>query len=264
MFNSYTTLLISVRVIDIIDILLVAVLLYQLYNLIRGTAAINIFIGIISIYLIWKLVKAFQMELLGEILGQVISVGIIALIVVFQQEVRQFLLMVGNPSYFRKGFLKIFFDRWKMNKALLHDIDEIINSCEKMAGLYTGALIVIAKRNDLTHYMVTGEILDARISGHLIENIFFKNSPLHDGAIIIHGGRIKAARCILPISHSPNIPSRFGLRHRAAIGITEITDSITIVVSEQTGKISYCTHGKIEFDISLFDLKKHLKHELNI
>jgi uncharacterized protein (TIGR00159 family) len=254
-------LFIPIRIIDIIDILLVAFLLYELYKLIKGTVAINIFIGIVAFYLLWKLVDALKMEMLSEILGGFVGVGVIALIIVFQQEIRRFLLLLGNPDFFRKMPLRFLFSKWKASKSLLLDINAIVDSCEEMANKNVGALIVVIKQNELELYIKTGETIDAKISKSLIENIFFKNSPLHDGAIIIDKGRIKAARCILPSTEKTKFPVNLGLRHRAAVGITEQSDAITIVVSEQTGQISYSKSGKLTTNVKPNELKIFLKQE---
>ncbi len=254
----------KLRLLDIIDIVLVAYLFYELYKLIRGTAAINIFIGIISIYLVWKLVKVLEMELLTEILGQFISVGVIALIVVFQPEIRRFLLLLGTPGFISKTPKRFLFWKIDMGNESLLNIDPIIQSCQKMSHSHTGALIVIAKKNELHTFINTGEHIDSNITVHLMENIFYKNSPLHDGAIIILNNRIKAARCILPVSGNRNISHDLGLRHRSALGITEQSDAVAIVVSEQSGEISYCKKGELTRAIQPTQLKDFLEEEFNI
>jgi diadenylate cyclase len=230
---------------DILDVILVATLLYQLYRLMRGTAAINIFLGIVTVYFIWKLVNALQMDLLSEILGQFVSVGVIALIVVFQREIRQFLLLIGTPRFLTRKQKWLAFWKANVQKSGFLQIDPIIDACKEMSASKTGALIIISRRDDLFEFVNTGEVVDARISGQLIENIFFKNSPLHDGAIIISGNRIRAARCVLPITRNENFPVTYGLRHRAAVGITENTDAIAITVSEQTGDMAYAKNGTL-------------------
>lgn len=247
--------LISINPIDVVDILLVSTLLYQLYRLIKGTAAMKIFIGIIAIYFIWKIVNSLQMELLSALIGQFISVGVIALIVVFQPEIRRFLLLLGNPGIYHKRrlFLWHFFATDSSNTT----IETIVDACQKMANEKMGALIVLGQQSELEEFVATGEVLDARISRELIQNIFFKNSPLHDGAMIIQDNKIKAARCILPVSANEHISSELGLRHRSAMGITENSDAISIVVSEQTGTISYCKEGRMQRNIQpakLFEL----------
>ncbi|MCK9611508.1 MAG: diadenylate cyclase CdaA [Bacteroidales bacterium] len=251
----------SLRVTDVIDILLVAVLIYNLYRLMKGTAAINIFLGIVSIYFLWKLVNMLQMDLLSEILGQFVSVGVIALIVVFQREIRQFLLMIGTPRFLSRRKKWLTFLKMNVRQGSLVNIETIVRTCKRMADTKTGALIVLAKRSNLDEFVNTGELIDSKITEQLIENIFFKNSPLHDGAIVIVGNRIKAARCVLPLTRSENFPSSLGLRHRAAVGISEISDSITIVVSEQTGNIAYAKNGTLYTKIKSEALKVFLEME---
>lgn len=256
-------LFLHIRMLDIIDILLVAFLLYELYNLVKGTAAINILLGIVAIFLMWRLVRILEMELLTEILGAFISVGFIALIVVFQPEIRKFLLLLGTPAFIRKNHRRFLFWRIRYTNDENLDIDPIVQACHKMANTKTGALIVIGKIHELEEHIGTGEVLNAKISEQLIENIFFKNSPLHDGAVIIINNQIKAARCILPVSKSPDIPAHMGLRHRSAVGITEKSDAIAIVVSEQTGKISWVKEGVLNLDIQPARLKTLLEEEFN-
>ncbi len=240
---------------------LYGLLLYELYNLVKGTAAINILLGIIAIFLIWRLVRILEMELLSEILGAFISVGFIALIVVFQREIRQFLLLLGTPRFLSRKQKWLAF--WKLNvqQSSIINFDRIARVCENLSSSKTGALIVISKRSSLEEYVNNGEMIDARISEQLIENIFFKNSPLHDGAIIISGNRIVAARCVLPLTRNEKFPNTLGLRHRAAVGISEITDAITIVVSEQTGNISYTKNGTLYTKITSEALKAFLELE---
>lgn len=255
--------LVSFRWLDAVDIFFVAILFYQSYRLVKGTAAINVFFGIITIYLLWQVVKLLQMELLGEILGQFISVGILGLIIVFQKELRQFLLLLGTPKFFGKSTKKFLFWRLNVSNENNLDTDPLIKSFQKMSVSHTGALIVISRKNELRQYIETGEIIDARISEQLIENIFFKNSPLHDGAVIIHQNRIVAARCILPVSADKKIPFNFGLRHRSAVGISEQSDCIAIIVSETTGDISYTKQGKLYTGIVPAQLKNILEEEFN-
>lgn len=230
---------------DFIDVFLVALLLFYAYRLVRGTVAINIFIGIVVIYFIYLIVEALQMVLLTKILGGFISVGFIALIVVFQQEVRKFLLMIGSTNFASKrGFLKhLKFLKTEGISTSLTDIDTIIAACSKMSTTKTGALIVLERNNNLDFLVQTGDEMNIKVTQPIIESIFFKNSPLHDGAIIISDNIVKATRVILPINNEKTIPQRFGLRHRAAVGITERTDAIAIAVSEETGQISGFKNG---------------------
>jgi len=254
---------IDIRLLDIIDILLVAVLLYTFYNILRGTAAINIFIGILAIFLIWKLVDALEMELLSEILGAFISVGFIALIVVFQPEIRRFLLLLGTPNFMNRKKSWPIFKKLSVDGIDNLEVDTLVQACQEMSNSKTGALIVVSKRSDLRQYTESGTILEAKISEELIQNIFYKNSPLHDGAVIVYRNRIIAAACILPLSKSTELPPKFGLRHRAAVGVTEDTDAVAIVVSEQTGKIAFSKSGEILSRISPSKLKELLEEEFN-
>ena len=231
-------------IIDFIDVFLVAILLYYIYKLVKGTVAINIFIGIIIVYSIWKLTDFLNMFMLHNIFDGFMKVGIIALIVVFQPEIRKFLLMVGstNLSGKRKFFSKLKFLKTENNSDT--DIEAIVSACEKMSSTKTGALIVLERNNNLDFLINTGDVMNITVAQPIIESIFFKNSPLHDGAIIISNNTVKATRVILPVSKEQNIPQRFGLRHRAAIGISEKTDAVALVVSEETGQISYIKNGE--------------------
>lgn len=262
MVELFIPLFMQVRLLDIVDILLVAVMFYALYNLVKGTAAINILLGIIAIFLAWRLVNILEMELLTAILGAFISVGFIALIVVFQPEIRKFLLLLGTTAFKRKR--KNHFLFWKIRETDVNstDIDSIIQACQHMANSRTGALIVFARVNELDDYINTGELLNARISVQLVENIFYKNSPLHDGAVIIRNNQISAASCILPVSNNDTLPSHLGLRHRAAVGISEKSDAVAIVVSEQTGKIAWCNAGEIILSVPPAQLKSLFEESL--
>ncbi len=249
---------IEIRVFDVIDVLLVAYLMYQVYMLIRGTVAMNIFIGILLFYLLWIIVRALDMQLLGSILGQIIGVGVIALIIVFQQEIRRFLIYIGN-QYFSRNRLSL--ERVipiNITPQPKVRIKSIIKAVINMAKSKTGALVVIARKSELTVYAETGDSLNAETSSRLIESIFNKDSPLHDGALIINGDRIVAARCVLPISENLNLPPNYGLRHRAALGLSENTDSLTIIVSEQTGKISLAESGKLLTEVGVKELMSKL------
>ena len=249
-------------IVDVIDIVLVAFLLYYLYKLVKGTVAINIFIGIVMVYLIWKLTQALQMQLLSNILGGFISVGMFALIVVFQQEIRKFLLMIGSTNI---GNRKKFFKQLKFLKTeAVPEIytDEIVAACTKMGKSKTGALIVLERNNNLDFLVITGDEMKIKVTQPIIESIFFKNSPLHDGAVIISNNIIKATRVILPLNNDKKIPERFGLRHRAAIGITEKTDALALVVSEETGQVSYIKDGEFIMFKNASDLTKMIKNDL--
>lgn len=245
----------SFRFLDLLDLVLVSVLIYQFYRLMRGTSTINIFIGIISIYLLWKGVSLLEMELLSELLGAFISVGVIALIVVFQPEIRKFLLMLGTPDFLRKNSRRFLFWKINLSSGLHLDVDPLLDACVQLSAARTGALLIIGRHNELGQFAESGTELNARISSELIQSIFFTNAPLHDGAVILAHNKIKAAACILPVSANKNLPSHLGLRHRAAAGVTEVSDALGIVISEETGKISVVEQGNIQEDIPLDQLK---------
>lgn len=247
---------------DALDILLVAILLYYIYQLVKGTVAINIFIGIAIVYLIWKLTEALQMELLSDILGKFIGVGFIALIIVFQQEIRKFLLMIGSSNFGSKTKLFKQFNFLKSETNDLTDVDTIVKACQEMATTKTGALIIIKRNSNLEFVKQTGDSMDIELNIPIIKSIFFKNSPLHDGAIIIEDNKIVATRVILPIANEIKIPARFGLRHRAAIGITEKTDALALVVSEETGQISYIKDGEFVLIKKGADLSEKIRLDL--
>lgn len=239
---------------DCIDILLFAIILYYLYKLLRGTAAIRIFWSIAILYVLWKLLSAMHFNLVSGIVGQILSVGIVALLIVFQPEIRKFLLMIGNAR-----ILKMFRFHKKEDTLFMPEINAVVRACRRMSNSKTGALIVFEKETPLDECIATGEKLDAIVSRELIENIFFKNSPLHDGALIIRNHRIAAARCILPVSEREDISTDLGLRHRSAIGVTVLSDAVVVVVSEQTGSISLCRGGDITHGISPVVLETMLK-----
>lgn len=249
--------IVNIQLIDILDILLVGLLVYYVYKLIRGTAAISIFLGIIVLYVIWAIVRALNMSLLSAIMGQILGVGVIAIIILFQQEIRKFLLRLGNTYILNNESLK-FMRKLFGNKGSsmeLEALDEITQACRKMSETRTGALIVLTHSSSMEFVIETGDTIDARISRRLIENLFFKNSPLHDGAMVISNDRIVAARCTLPISENPNIPAHYGMRHRAATGLSEETDACVIVVSEETGNISFVKDGEIRTMGSISELR---------
>lgn len=241
---------ITIRFLDILDILLVAFLLYQLYRLIKGTVAFNIVIGLFSLYLFWLIVRALNMELLGSIMGQFIGVGVLALIVVFHPEIRKFLVFVGTNYNLNKIFsLDKLFGFGKVKSINHEQADSIVDACALMGKTKTGALIVIARDLELAEQIQSGQKINAKISSALIRTIFFKNSPLHDGAIIIKGNKIVAAGCILPLTKK-ELDKALGLRHRAAVGMTENSDAITIIVSEERGSISVAQNGEIRRRVS--------------
>jgi len=247
---------------DALDILLVALLIYYIYKLLKGTVAINIFLGIAFIFLIWKITQILKMEMLSNILGYLLSGGVIALIIVFQQEIRKFLLMIGTTNVTsRTQFLKQL-KFLKSEITLETDSDTLLSACKKMSKTKTGALIVIERTNSLDFLIKTGDNMNAEINEVLLESIFYKNSPLHDGATIIRDNYVVATRVILPISDSINIPSRFGLRHRAAFGVSEKTDAVCLLVSEETGEISYIKDGSFELYADYNELLEKLKLDI--
>jgi diadenylate cyclase len=228
--------------VDIIDIGLVSVLLYQVYKLIRGSIAVNIFLGILALYLIYLIVRAAQMELLATILGQFMGVGVLAMIILFQPEIRKFLLVIGRGTEFRENIFKTLAN-WRNAYHEEFDIQQIVEAIKTLKATRTGALIVFSRDVELKFYVETGDALDALVSKRLLLSIFNKNSPLHDGAVIIYKGKIKAARCVLPVSENDHLPAHFGLRHRSAIGMSENTDTLVMTISEETGRLVLARNG---------------------
>jgi diadenylate cyclase len=228
--------------VDIIDISLVSILLYQVYKLIRGSIAVNIFLGILALYLIYLIVRAAEMELLATILGQFMGVGVLAMIILFQPEIRKFLLVIGRGTEFRENFFKTL-STWKNSYQDDFDIQQIIEAAKTLKASKTGALIVFSRDMELRFYTETGDALNAEVTRRLLLAIFNKHSPLHDGAVVIHKGRIKAARCILPVSENDHLPAHFGLRHRAAVGMSENTDTLVMAISEETGRLILARNG---------------------
>jgi diadenylate cyclase len=260
-------LFITFQFIDALDILLVAFLLYQVYVIIKGTPAVNIFTGIFVIYVVWIIVRALDMKLFGSILSKFIDVGVIAIIIVFQQELRKFLLFVGTNEFInRNRLLKILFSgNTKKATTTFANINfkPIVAACFKMGESKTGALIVLCRNTDLKLYINTGDSIDAAVSERMLENIFFKNSPLHDGAVIISGNKIVAARCVLPVTEKEQFPAHYGMRHRAAVGISESTDAVALIVSEQTGAVSLSISGDIKPNLNPDQLISLLNREFN-
>ena len=252
---------IHIKFLDVVDILFVAFLFYELYSLVRGTVTFSIFLGIFFVFIAWVVVRALKMELLGSILSQLFGVGMIAIIVVFQQEIRRFLLMLGNSYRTNTGISIGSLFAGQFRNISPAGIKSIVDACIQMSKSKTGALVVISRENELKEYIRTGEFIDAEIRTDLICSIFFKNSPLHDGACIVAANRIQAVRCILPVSSSQEISTALGLRHRAAIGMSEVTDAFTIVVSEETGKISVTEGGKLIENVSPDELFRILQSE---
>ena len=225
------------------DISLVAILLYQVYKMIRGSLAVNIFLGILSLYLIYLVVRAAQMELLATILGQFMGVGVLAMIILFQPELRRFLLVIGRSTELNRDFFNAL-AHWRTRYHDDFDVHEVIEAVKNLKATRTGALIVFSRDTDLKFYIETGDPLDAEVTKRLLISIFNKNSPLHDGAVIIFKGRIKAARCVLPVSENDHLPPHFGLRHRSAIGMSENTDTLVMAISEETGRLILARNGK--------------------
>jgi uncharacterized protein (TIGR00159 family) len=254
--------LLKFTIVDIIDVFLVALLLYYIYRLIKGTVAINIFIGIIIIYGAWRLTDFLNMELLKGIFGGFMKVGIIALIVVFQPEIRKFLLMVGSTNFGRRGKFWQQINFLKTETTNETDVDAVISACNKMSMSKTGALIVFERNNNLDFLSESGDEMNIKVTQPIIESIFFKNSPLHDGAIVVSNNIVKATRVILPVNNEKSIPQRFGLRHRAAIGVTEKTDALALVVSEETGHISYFKDGEFVVFEDSTELSTMIKTDL--
>ncbi len=255
----------SVRLLDILDILIVAFLLFKIYELLKGTSAMNIFVGILAIYLLWWLfVKVLDMQLLGALLGQVMSVGVIALIIVFQQEVRRFLILLGTNSFIGKSVLPKKLFTWNLRSSTKSElnVNAVVRACTTMSKTRTGALIVIGRTTDMKFYESTGDLMDADVSKRLLESIFFKNSPLHDGAVIIENNKIKAARCVLPVTDNSELPAHYGMRHRAALGISEQSDALAVIVSEETGQMSLAVDGKIFNNLSQEELERMLEKEM--
>lgn len=240
----------EVNWVDLIDVGLVAVLLYQIYKLIRGSIAVNIFLGLLALYLVYLMVRAAQMELLGTILGQFMGVGFIAMIVLFQPEIRKFLIVLGRSTEFRENFLKTL-SGMRQGYAIDFDVTQVTDAVKSMMATKTGALIVFTRDSGLKFYVQTGDAIDAEVNKRLLLSIFNKTSPLHDGAVIIYKGRIKAARCVLPVSENDHLPPDFGLRHRAAVGMSENTDTLILAVSEETGRLILARNGKYLRSLSL-------------
>lgn len=242
--------------VDILDIVAVTLLLYQVYKLMKGSIASKVFLGFLFLYLTYLMVNAAEMELLSAILGQFMGVGVLALIILFSPEIRKFLLLIGKSTTFnREHFFKNL--PWRKNELTdKFDVNPIIEAAKTLAGTNTGALIVFSRESELKFYVDSGDRIDGLISKRLLVSIFDKHSPLHDGAVIIHKGRIAAARCILPVSDLDNLPAQFGLRHRAAIGMSETTDTLVLVVSEETGQMSIVRAGKIHHNLSIQEMRK--------
>lgn len=253
----------ELRILDVLDILLVALLLFYLFKLLRGSIAFNIFIGVAFLYVIWYFVKALDMKMLSRILGQFIELGVLAFVILFQPEIRRFLLMLGKGRTIAKSnILKTIFHQKEHDYTA--EIDQIALAMKNLANTKTGVLIVITGSSQLQFICATGVSLNADISAKLLESIFEKNSPIHDGAVVISNNKLLAAGCTLTLSESQNLPKRVGTRHRAAVGVSEHSDAMAFVVSEETGKISVTENGNLEMDITLNQLRRRLKKALTI
>ena len=249
---------------DAIDILLVAVMLFYAWRLMKMSGSLNIFYGILVFVITWIVVsQMLEMKLLGSIFDKLVSVGVVALIILFQEEIRRFFLTLGSQRQLH--FITRYFVKRKTNVEEEHvdqQLMRIVLACDYMSKNLVGALIVIEREMSLGDVIKSGESIDANISTELIKNIFFKNSPLHDGAMIISHNRISAAGCILPVSHNVDIPKELGLRHRAAMGISQESDAIAIIVSEETGRISVAITGEFRLRLSAEQLESILTQEM--
>ena len=249
---------------DAIDIILVAMLLFYAWRLMKSSGSLNVFYGIMVFVIIWIVVsQMLEMKLLGSIFDKLVSVGVLALIILFQEEIRRFFLTLGSLR--QLNFITRYFVKNKTGISEEHEdqqIMRIVLACDSMSKNLVGALIVIEREMSLSDVVKSGELIDANISTELIKNIFFKNSPLHDGAMIIGHNRIVAAGCILPVSHNLNIPKELGLRHRAALGITSQSDAIAVIVSEETGAISVAQGGEFHLRLASNELESYLINAL--
>lgn len=248
---------------DFVDIFCVALMLYYIYRLMKESRSLNVFIGIMVFIVVWLFVsQILEMRLLGSIMDKLVSVGVIAIIILFQEEIRKFLYNLGAHRRVN-GIIRLFVSGDNKDKVDMESIMPVVMACMNMGKARIGALIVIERMSSLDDIVETGDIIDANINQRLIENIFFKNSPLHDGAMVISKKRIRAAGCILPVSHSIDIPKELGLRHRAAMGISQDSDAIAIVVSEETGRISVAIKGQFHLRLSAEQLESILTRELD-
>lgn len=248
---------------DFVDIFCVALMLYYIYRLMKESRSLNVFIGIMLFIVVWLFVsQILEMRLLGSIMDKLVSVGVIAIIILFQEEIRKFLYNLGAHRRVN-GIIRLFVSGDNKDKVDMESIMPVVMACMNMGKARIGALIVIERISSLDDIVETGDIIDANINQRLIENIFFKNSPLHDGAMVISKKRIRAAGCILPVSHSIDIPKELGLRHRAAMGISQDSDAIAIVVSEETGRISVAIKGQFHLRLSAEQLESILTRELD-
>ena len=250
----------DVRLVDLFDIAAVSFLLFQVYKLMRGSVAVRIFLGFLFLYLIYLVVRAIDMDLLSSILDQFMGVGVIAVIVLFQQEIRKFLLMLGKtPIFNRESIFKGF---WGHDENIEEKVRQVVEAVKSMGGANTGALIVYSRDTELKFYAESGDRINADLSKRLLLSIFNKYSPLHDGAVIIHHNKLIAARCVLPVTEQEDLPAQFGMRHRAAIGMSEATDSLVLVVSEETGQMSIAQNGIMSHNLSGHEISEKIMEYL--
>lgn len=248
---------------DILDIVLVSFLLYQVYFLVKGSIASRVFLGYLFVYVFYLVVRGLRLELLTAILQYFMGVGAIALIVIFQQEIRRFLLIIGKSTSFSNHRILSFFLGSNEVGIKSESLKTIVDACRSIASDFNGALIVIKKKDDLEKYIQTGERMDAVISKPLLISLFNQYSALHDGAVIVSDGRISASRCILPVADGADIPSSVGFRHRAAMGLSEATDAAIIIISEQTGRMSLSVEGELFSNIPASELEMRLSEYIN-
>lgn len=247
---------------DIIDIFIVALLLFYLYRLMKSSGTLSLFYGVLAFIVLWVVAfEIFDMRLTGTIVDKFMSIGLIVLVILFQDQIKRVLIDIGARGNIKNIFRK--FRHEKGDEKSHREIMAVVRACMSMSKSKTGALIVYQRKVPLTEWEKTGDIIDAEINTQLIENIFFKNSPLHDGAMIIASHRIASVGCILPVSHDMNIPKNLGLRHRAALGISQSSDAVCVIVSEETGNISVAKEGKIRVKVSVTDLEKILSNYLD-
>ncbi len=247
----------NIRVVDILDILIAAYLIYIVYKYVKGTVAVNILMGIILFFILLTIVTRLEMRLLSLMLGSVAGIGFIGLLVIFQPEIRRFLLMIGDKTLKRRfDFIDKLFSQTgiHISEHIEQYANEIVTAASVLGKDKTGGLIILTKSEEL-ELVDSGKLIDAKVSASLLENLFFKNAPLHDGAVVIRENKIVAASCILPVSESKSIPSDLGLRHRAGLGATENTNHLAVIISEETGSLSYAYDGKLFIDVSLDELR---------
>ncbi|MFY0689661.1 MAG: diadenylate cyclase CdaA [Cyclobacteriaceae bacterium] len=260
MLAEITIGFLEVELVDIIDVVILAILLSQVYKLMQGSIAIKVLVGYVFLYLIYVLVRAVNMELMATLLGEFMGIGILALVILFQQEIRKFLLVLGRtPNIGEKGMFRFLSANGAFKRS---EISPIVDAAKALAVSNTGALMVVSKNSELKFYAESGDRMDSLVSKRLLISIFNKFSPLHDGAVILHANRIVSARCILPVTEQENVSASLGLRHRAAIGMSETTDALVVIVSEETGQIAVSLNGGISRNLSSTELRLVLNNYL--